>query len=73
MTIKKAAKRFLTSVKTKTSSAPKRPAIKMLEKNEIEGIIREQAYKLFEQRRYTHGSDVDDWLERVCEKLDNTT
>ena len=35
----------------------------MLDRNEIEDIIREQAYKLYEERGYTHGRDTDDWLE----------
>lgn len=35
----------------------------MLDKDEIERLIREQAYRLFEQRGYVDGADVDDWLE----------
>ncbi len=70
--IKRAAKKFLTGVSTKTRiSAQKKPAIKMLDKSEIEGIIREQAYKLYEQRGYSHGCDMDDWLaaERIVTKV----
>ena len=63
MTIKKAAKRFLNNAKPKVSLSNKKPAIKMLGKEEVEGIIREQAYKLYEQRGYMHGKDLDDWLE----------
>ena len=63
MTIKKAAKRFLESAKAKRSIVKRKPAIKMLGKDEIENIVREQAYKLYEQRGYTHGCDFSDWLE----------
>ena len=63
MTIKKAANRFLEKAKTRQTRTKRKPAIKMLDRTEIENIIREQAYKLYEQRGYTHGSDVDDWLE----------
>ncbi|MCK5014246.1 MAG: DUF2934 domain-containing protein [Candidatus Omnitrophica bacterium] len=63
MTIKKAAKRFLENAKTKRTAAKRKPAIKMLDRDEIEGIIREQAYKLYKQRGYSHGCDVVDWLE----------
>jgi hypothetical protein len=63
MTIKRAAKRFLETAKIRRPAAKKRPAIKMLEKDEIESIIREQAYKLYEQRGYSHGCDMNDWLE----------
>ena len=63
MTIKRAAKRFLESATIKKPKAKKKPAIKMLDRNEIEDIIREQAYKLYEERGYTHGRDTDDWLE----------
>ena len=63
MTIKKAAKRFLESTRVKRTTIKKKPAIKMLGKDEIEGIVRNQAYKLYEQRGYTHGCDVTDWLE----------
>ena len=71
MTIKKAAKRFLENAKTRRSAAKKKPAIKMLGKDAIEGIVREQAYKLYEQRGYTHGCDVGDWLaaERIVTKV----
>ena len=63
MTIKRAAKRFLKTATIKRPSAKKKPAIKMLDRTEIESIIREQAYKLYEDRGYTHGHDMDDWLE----------
>ena len=63
MTIKKAAKRFLKGAKVKRSTAKKKPAIKMLGQEEIENIVREQAYKLYERRGYAHGCDVADWLE----------
>ena len=63
MTIKKAAKRFLENAKIKRTAAKRKPAIKMLDRTEIESIIREQAYKLYEQRGYTHGGDMNDWLE----------
>ncbi len=71
MTIKKAAKRFLESAKTKRTTAKKKPAIKMLDRDEIEGIIREQAYKLYEQRGYSHGCDTADWFEaeRIVTKV----
>ncbi len=63
MTIKKAAKRFLESAKIKRTIIKKKPAIKMLGRDEIENIIRERAYKLYEQRGYTNGSDAADWFE----------
>ena len=63
MTIKKAAKRFLENAKIRRPAVKKKPAIKMLDKDEIESIIREQAYKLYEQRGYSNGCDVIDWLE----------
>jgi len=71
MTIKREAKRFLENVKTRRSTTRKKPAIKMLDRDEIEGIIREQAYKLYEQRGYAHGADMSDWLEaeRIVTKV----
>lgn len=71
MTIKRAARRFLENAKTRRSAVKNKPAIKMLGKDEIENIIREQAYKLYERRGYTHGCDVDDWLEaeRIVTKV----
>jgi len=43
----------------------------MLNRQEIENLIREQAYKIFEQRGCSHGSDLDDWLqaERMVTKV----
>ena len=71
MVIRKAAKRFLDNSKPRTSTVRRKPAIKMLDKTEIENIIREQAYKLYEQRGYTNGHDLDDWLEaeRIVTKV----
>ena len=63
MTIQLAAKRFLESAATLGSAEKKKPAIKMLDKSEIEGIIREQAYKLYLQRGCSDGCSVNDWLE----------
>jgi len=34
-----------------------------------EELIRERAYKLFEQRGYKHGHDLDDWLQAEAEVL----
>ena len=71
MVIKRAAKKFLTGVTPKRAPAKKKPAIKMLDRNEIDNIIREQAYKLYEQRGCTHGADMNDWLEaeRIVTKV----
>ena len=63
MTIKRAAKKFLTGVKTKRTPTGVNPAVKVLDRGEIEDLIREQAYKLYEQRGYAHGQDVNDWIE----------
>ena len=70
MAIKREAKKFLTAVRPKTT-ATRKPAMKMLNKQEIESLIREQAYKLWEQRGGLHGSDLDDWLkaERIVTKV----
>ena len=32
-----------------------------------EDIIRERAYRLFEQRGYEHGHDLEDWLQAEAE------
>lgn len=32
-----------------------------------EGIIRQRAYLLFEQRGYEHGHDFEDWLQAEAE------
>ncbi len=70
MAIKRDAKKFLSAVRPKTSTSRK-PAMKMLNRQEIENLIREQAYKIFEQRGCSHGSDLDDWLqaERMVTKV----
>jgi hypothetical protein len=34
-----------------------------------EELIRKRAYKLFEQRGYKHGHDLDDWLQAEAEVL----
>ena len=71
MAIKRAAKKFLTGVAPKKTTGRRKPAIKMLDRNEIEDIIREQAYKLYEQRGCTHGADLNDWFEaeRIVTKV----
>lgn len=62
MTIKEAAKQFLETVKKGRASVEEKPAIKMLDKGEIESLIREQAYKLYQQRGGC-GCATEDWLE----------
>jgi hypothetical protein len=71
MAIKRDAKKFLTAVRPKSTATGRKPAIKMLDRQEIENLIREQAYKLFEQRGCSHGSDLEDWLqaERMVTKV----
>ena len=70
MAIKRAAKKFLTEVKQNRTPTKRKPTAKMIDQNEIENIIREQAYRLYEQRGYTHGADLDDWIkaERIVTK-----
>jgi len=37
-----------------------------------EELIRKRAYRLFEQRRYEHGHDVEDWLQAEAEVMGKT-
>ncbi|MBN1869204.1 MAG: DUF2934 domain-containing protein [Candidatus Omnitrophica bacterium] len=71
MIINRTAKDFFEKASSGQSSARPRPAIKMLDRWEIENMIRERAYKLFEQRGYIHGFDLDDWLkaEKIVTKV----
>ena len=71
MTIKEVAKQFLETVKKGRSSAEEKPAIKMLDRSEIESLIREQAFKLYQRRGGVGGSPEDDWAqaERMVTKI----
>jgi hypothetical protein len=71
MTIKEVAKQFLETVKKGRSSVDEKPAIKMLDKSEIEDLIREQAYKLYKKRGGVGGSAEEDWAqaERMVTKV----
>ena len=64
-TTKKVSK---TSVKAKSSSAKPRKATKKkasrkITQEELNALIAEMAYELFEQRGYMHGDDQADWYE----------
>ena len=63
MVVKRAAKKFLSDIKTKRAPVKERLAAKQLNGNDIENIVREHAYRLYEQRGCTHGADLNDWLE----------
>ena len=62
MTIKKAAKRFLENAKIKRPAAKRKPAIKILDRDEIEGIIREQAYKLVQNNAMKAWQEKENFL-----------
>ena len=47
----------------RTATLKRRLNVRPCRKEKLETRICEQAYKLFEQRGYSHGSDMDDWLE----------
>lgn len=63
MVIKRSAKKFLSDVGAKRTTVKRRITVGTFNSADIEGRIREQAYLLYEKRGYTHGSDLDDWLE----------
>jgi len=45
------------------------PGILLYQKNEIQNMIARHAYELFESRGFTHGHDVDDWIEAEVDLL----
>src|SRR5438105_12875887 len=45
------------------------PGILLNRKNEIHNMIARRAYELFESHGFTHGHDVDDWIEAEVDLL----
>jgi hypothetical protein len=70
----KAEKTARAKLETKATAAPAEtaapaPAKVTTRAVDINEAVRARAYQLFEQRGYTHGADLEDWLRAEAEVL----
>jgi len=57
-----AQKATSTRKKTTTSASTKTKKMTLVNPSEIDNLIREKAYLLYEKRGGSHGADFEDWL-----------
>ena len=51
-----------TRKKTSTSASTRTKKMTLVNPSEIDNMIREKAYQLYEKRGGSHGADFEDWL-----------
>ncbi len=63
MGIRKATKRRAASASAKSTVSEKTKATEAISQENLNSLIAETAYGLFEKRGYGHGNDLGDWCE----------